>query len=242
MALNTRKIILVVDDQQSLINIARQSLRRLGYDIVWVQDGSEAITMVEELEPNLIFMDFENQDSNSINMIDCYKKIREIDGLQTIPVVILLNENTAKLKSEYLTAGCNDFMIKPVRAHDLYLKVQNLTERFPRRSLRMSIRVSVTYKIIGNTQEYYEISNSLSESGLFVLTEKILPPDTLINISFKLPYRMNEIEAEGKVVYTVESENSSDRLPGMGIVFTNISEENSDKIHEYIERIITVEG
>jgi uncharacterized protein (TIGR02266 family) len=86
----------------------------------------------------------------------------------------------------------------------------------------------------------FDISN-LSEGGVFVKSSILWEPDQEFDLAFTLPGQDKEIKAKGKVarsddhysIFVPEQNDSS--IPGMGIQFIEISEEDKELIRKFLE-------
>ncbi len=110
---------------------------------------------------------------------------------------------------------------------------------FPRTPVSMNIRLSES----GDDMSIkFDISN-LSEGGVFVKSSILWEPEQEFDLSFKLPGSDKEIKAKGKVarsedtysIFVPHEDDSS--IPGMGIKFIEISEEDKALIREFVESL-----
>jgi type IV pilus assembly protein PilZ len=106
------------------------------------------------------------------------------------------------------------------------------TER--RQYKRVSLVTKVTYVKAGVDQFYY--SKDISEGGIFIKTKKPHPVGTRLQLHFTLPKREFRIDVWGEVARVVErqGEGWNDEL-GMGIKFTEISEEARAELKAFLE-------
>ncbi len=89
---------------------------------------------------------------------------------------------------------------------------------------RVKVKFSVEYRG-KNVWQNAEIDN-ISRGGMFIVTEKIEPPGTNIELIFELGESKRKIQAQGVVVWTrtQSQHNHEGRLlpQGMGVQFTKI--------------------
>jgi uncharacterized protein (TIGR02266 family) len=108
---------------------------------------------------------------------------------------------------------------------------------FTRTPLSMKIRLTESGDDISIK---FDISN-LSEGGVFVKSSILWEPDQEFDLSFTLPGQEKEIKAKGKVARSEDSysifvpQESDSSIPGMGIKFIEISDEDKALIKEFIE-------
>ena len=107
-SLDTRQpTILIAEDTDSNYILVKAILGK-SYHLERAKDGMEAVTMFEELHPDLILMDMKMP---NLNGLDATKIIRELSP--GIPIIALTAYAYEHDRQAALDAGCNDFLIKP---------------------------------------------------------------------------------------------------------------------------------
>lgn len=99
--------ILIAEDTDSNYILVKAILGK-SYHLERAKDGMEAVTMFEELHPDLILMDMKMP---NLNGLDATKIIRELSP--GIPIIALTAYAYEHDRQAALDAGCNDFLIKP---------------------------------------------------------------------------------------------------------------------------------
>ena len=111
----------------------------------------------------------------------------------------------------------------------------NLKDINPDQKPRSPIKVLVDYK--ESDVFLFDFTQNISRTGLFLETTKTLPIGATVLLSFTLPQCPRLITALGEVVWSQGSRSrSSSLIPGMGIHFREISNEDEKLIAEYIKR------
>ena len=104
--------ILVVEDHPVAQCIAQMILEKLHCEIDLVDTGLKALSKAEAHHYDLIFMDIGLPD---IDGIDLTRRIRASERITQQPPIIALTANfDASHKSQCLTIGMNDLMLKPL--------------------------------------------------------------------------------------------------------------------------------
>lgn len=115
--------ILVVDDRADNCLVIERLLSPLGLIVRSARDGQEAITVWEDWQPHLIWMDMQ------MPVMDGYEATRKIKahplGKQTV-IVALTASAFEEERQTILGAGCDDFMRKPFEAKILFAKMEEL--------------------------------------------------------------------------------------------------------------------
>ena len=121
--------ILVVDDNEVNLQIAQGLLKKLGVNAELAESGFKALELISKKDYDIIFMDHQMPVMDGIETL---KRIREMenkdDGGQTPKtsrVVIALSANVSYGSREnFLAAGFNDFLGKPVQGRDFQKMLQ----------------------------------------------------------------------------------------------------------------------
>lgn len=99
--------ILVAEDTDSNYVLIKAILGHI-YNLKHAMDGMEAVTMFEELHPDLILMDMKMP---NLGGLDATRIIREL--APDVPIIALTAYAYEHDKQAALEAGCNDFLTKP---------------------------------------------------------------------------------------------------------------------------------
>lgn len=111
------KILYVEDNFQNFRLVMRMlMLEKQEHEIVQAATGLDGLRMAAELNPDLILMDINLPD---IDGVECTRRIKEDPKLKHIPVVALTANAMVGDKEHYLSAGCDDYLRKPLNRADL---------------------------------------------------------------------------------------------------------------------------
>ena len=109
--------ILVADDSVVNQGVARLQLGKLGYAVTTALDGFEAIDACLARRPEVILMDVQMP---GLDGLEASRRIRTRVGTARSPWIIALTaEAMAGDREKVLAAGMNDYLTKPLRAHEL---------------------------------------------------------------------------------------------------------------------------
>jgi len=109
--------IMVVDDDPVNMMLISEVLKRMGFDVIQMQNGREVIETLHHYDPVLIFMD--------VNMpeMDGYTTTRIIRKMQTmqskIPVVALTADAMKGDRERCLDSGMNNYISKPFKLEEI---------------------------------------------------------------------------------------------------------------------------
>src|SRR5690625_528102 len=113
-----RQRILVVDDDASLAEMLTIVLRGEGFDTAVVGDGTQALTAVHELRPDLVLLDLMLP---GMNGIDVCRVLRKDSG---VPIVMLTAKTDTVDVVLGLESGADDYIMKPFKPKELVARVR----------------------------------------------------------------------------------------------------------------------
>jgi len=128
------KIILGVDDTPQHLRLLEQCILAGGYTFFGAGNGFECLKLVTRVEPRLILLDVQMPE---LDGYETCRRLRHGGGLDHVPIAFLTSRNSPEDVKLGLSAGGNDFILKPVSFSRLMERVQHWTSR------RVAVRVPV---------------------------------------------------------------------------------------------------
>lgn len=101
--------ILLIDDEQSLIDIFTQTFKTAGFEVVGAESGNEGILKAQTEHPDLIFLDQVLPDINGNQVLQMLKQDVET---KDIPVAMLSNFNQDGMVRDAINLGAVDYILK----------------------------------------------------------------------------------------------------------------------------------
>lgn len=121
--------ILVADDDRVVRRIVETKLSGLGYDVTNVEDGQEALDLLEEGQvPNLLITDNLMPRMNGLQLVRALRQSLNPD-LATLPIIMLTSRRGEQDIIEGLEAGLDDYVIKPFSPDELAARVRTVLWR-----------------------------------------------------------------------------------------------------------------
>ncbi len=115
--------IVLVDDEEDVLEFMSYQLKKQNYDVYALNNGVEALRLIEEIHPQLIISDMRMPFMNGIELC---KKVKKKEDLKHIPFLFLTadeNEYAALLAHE---SGADAYLNKTIRPQTLVGEVQRL--------------------------------------------------------------------------------------------------------------------
>ncbi len=116
--------ILVVEDDDSLLNLYRIVLEKQGYKALLAHHGEEAWDIMENEHVDLILTDI------LMPVMDGFQFLRSVrDVFPEMPILMITAKDDFASKSMGFTLGADDYMTKPVNMQEMVLRIRALLRR-----------------------------------------------------------------------------------------------------------------
>lgn len=122
--------LLIVEDEQSILDILQFNLEREGYQTQTAMDGEEAVAKAKQLEPDLILLDV------MIPVIDGFEVCKMIRTFSQAPIIMLTARTEEVDKILGLELGADDYMTKPFSMRELMARIKANMRRLPSASIQ----------------------------------------------------------------------------------------------------------
>jgi two-component system alkaline phosphatase synthesis response regulator PhoP len=119
------KSVLVIDDEESLLNVLSQKFSDEGIIAYVAHNGREGLQVALEKHPDLILLDIMMPEMDGF---DVMKHLQEDEWGKTVPVILLTNSSSIDTVAKAVSTGMSEFLVKT----DLRLDevVDKVKERF----------------------------------------------------------------------------------------------------------------
>ncbi len=115
--------ILVVDDENHIVELARLYLTREGYEVEGVGDGAQAVARFGQVKPDLVILDI------MLPGIDGLTICKEIRKQSQVPIIMLTARDDVTDKVVGLEVGADDYLTKPFHPQELVARAKALLRR-----------------------------------------------------------------------------------------------------------------
>ncbi|WP_233118263.1 ATP-binding protein [Aggregatibacter actinomycetemcomitans] len=111
--------ILLVEDIEVNVVVAKSMLEKLGYQIDIAMTGAEAIRKFEQNYYDLVFLDIQLPDMSGFDIAAHFRQNYENGVYDFLPPLIALTANVVQKKQEYVAQGMDDVIHKPLSLEEL---------------------------------------------------------------------------------------------------------------------------
>jgi DNA-binding response OmpR family regulator len=120
------ELILLVDDEANIIELAKLYLERDGFRVASVGDGPSALERAATDHPALMVLDL------MLPGLDGYDVCRQVRAKSDLPIIILTARDDDLDKIIGLELGADDYMTKPFNPRELVARVKAILRRAER--------------------------------------------------------------------------------------------------------------
>ncbi|HEV2088050.1 MAG TPA: response regulator [Cryptosporangiaceae bacterium] len=143
-------LVLVVDDDVDIARFIEMNLRFEGFEVVAAHDAHQALTAIEYHRPDLVLLDVMMP---RVDGIELCRQLRADPMTSSLPIIMLTAKSLSADKVLGLTAGADDYIVKPFDTLELLARVRSTLRR--NREMR---DVSPLTGLPGNTRILNEIA------------------------------------------------------------------------------------
>ena len=122
--------ILVVDDEQRIIDLARMYLEQDGFRVISTTNGTAARRMILKEKPNLVVLDL------MLPGMDGLEVCRRVREESDVPIIMLTARNDDIDKIVGLELGADDYLTKPFNPRELVARIRAILRRADRGATR----------------------------------------------------------------------------------------------------------
>jgi chemosensory pili system protein ChpA (sensor histidine kinase/response regulator) len=117
---------LVVDDSITMRRVTQRLLERHGVRVLTARDGLDAISVMQDHDPDIILLDIE------MPRMDGYQfatHVRNDAKHKDVPIIMITSRTGEKHRARAIEIGVNDYLGKPYQEGQLTKAIENLLER-----------------------------------------------------------------------------------------------------------------
>lgn len=115
---------LIVDDEQSITQLIAMALRYEGWQVEVAATGTEALEAVKSFRPDVAVFDIMLPDFDGMQLLSRVRSTGEV-----FPVLFLTALDSVEERVAGLTAGGDDYVVKPFSLEELLARLRGLVRR-----------------------------------------------------------------------------------------------------------------
>ena len=115
--------VLLVEDDQNIVDLVRSNLMARGHHVSVSKDGSDAVALLEQHEPEMVILD------RMLPGVDGFDLCREMRERSSVGIVVLSARRAETDKVRALNLGADDYMTKPFGVDELLARIHATLRR-----------------------------------------------------------------------------------------------------------------
>ena len=122
----TKKTILVVEDDKSLLPMITYNIERNGFQVKSATNGEDALLLIKEEIPSLAIFDWMIPEPNGLELCKILRRKQETSNL---PIIMLTAREEEEDRIRGLEYGADDYISKPFSPAELIARIKALIRR-----------------------------------------------------------------------------------------------------------------
>lgn len=115
--------ILIVDDEPRYLRLMQANLVTEGYSVLEATNGQEAVDIVAEKHPDLVFLDI------MMPILDGFSACERIREFSNVPIIMVTARGNENDRVRGLDLGADDYIVKPFSATELLARARAVLRR-----------------------------------------------------------------------------------------------------------------
>lgn len=118
--------VLVVDDEESILELLKYNLEKEGYEVRTAGDGTEAVALAKKFIPDLVLLDIMMP---KMDGVEACRILRSFPELQNTFIVFLTARSEEYSEVAGFDVGADDYISKPIKPRALMSRIAALFRR-----------------------------------------------------------------------------------------------------------------
>lgn len=118
MGAQSKRRVLIVDDEQRILKFLGLMLKVSGYDVTTAANGKEGLLMVEKEKPDIILLDI------VMPIMDGFEMLQKLRAFSQTPVIVFSAHGQTSEKA--ISLGANEYISKPFKPEEIVAKIDEL--------------------------------------------------------------------------------------------------------------------
>src|SRR5436190_12502606 len=121
-----RPIVLIADDDESVVQLLKLYLRPLDCDFLQAKDGEEALAIAQARLPSVVLLDVMMPKRSGWEVCQALKAVQRTSK---IAVVLITGRGEVKDRLTGIQVGADDYLVKPFDREQVVNRIQTLIEK-----------------------------------------------------------------------------------------------------------------
>lgn len=229
------KNVLIIDPSETFVRYLQRIISRMGYATHIARDVAGGLALLRQFRPDLVISEINFPESDGFQVL---RELFQSAETSTVPLVVVSTDGTAEQERRARSAGCADYLTKPVTVRDIHGILQR-SMPFDQKRLSPRIHTELAVEIRVAHHQIATRTAMLSAGGMLVFAAHDgLQTGQQVDISLSLPSVAAALLLKGEIVYfTPRSE--SPNLFGIGIKFLGLEIDQTKHLTEYVEEALS---
>ena len=153
--------ILVADDDADLRDILRTILEPAGFAVAEAPDGARALALLRQQPPDLLILDYMMP---GLTGPDVCGHVKGDMALRHVPIIMLTGKGEVQDKVQGITAGADDYLVKPFEPQELLARVRMVLRR-----TALDLEANPLTRLPGNVSIQRELERRIAGGAPFAV-------------------------------------------------------------------------
>ena len=128
--------VLVVDDEESIVELLKYNLEKGGYEVRTALDGVQAVETAKKFVPDLVLLDIMMP---KMDGVETCRLLRNIPDLQKTFIIFLTARAEEYSEVAAFDVGADDYITKPIKPRALMSRINALFRRDTKKATQVSL-------------------------------------------------------------------------------------------------------
>lgn len=133
--------ILIIEDEESILDILAYSLRKEGYRVHGAATGQEGLRLFEGIGPDVVILDLMLPDISGFDIC------KQLTAMSTVPILMVTARDDIVDKVLGLELGADDYMTKPFDVREVAARIKALLRRQKGTAFTAYLRINDVVRI-----------------------------------------------------------------------------------------------
>jgi CheY-like chemotaxis protein len=124
-AMSTSPVALIIEDTPDLADLLEVTLQRMGLTAVIAARGSQAVTRLDELMPDVVLLDIHLPDMTGWQVLEAIKERSRREGAHSPAVIVITAYGDAANRLVGKLQGVHQYLVKPLQPNEIETVVRN---------------------------------------------------------------------------------------------------------------------